>query len=215
MESIKQIKKLGLILLFAFSFQPAHAQTWAEWWSQKKTQIKYLQQQIAALSVYGGYVRQGYQISQNGLGSISNWARGEFNLHTDYYASLKAVNPAIKRDPKAAAIVNYAGIIPSRFDQVNVLPGLSPDDRQYIGTVQQKLLEECSKDIAELQMVMTPGKAQMTDDERIKRLDQLYAGMKDKYAFTMTFCSQVSMYLLHRTNENQSIQTLKHYYGIN
>jgi hypothetical protein len=221
MELNKQIKKPSLPgrvwvgLVFMFLSSTVHAQTFAEWWSQKSTQIKYLEQQIVALQVYGGYIKKGYQISQNGLGSISNWARGEFNLHSDYYTSLKSVNPAIKNDPKASSIVGYATAISGQFDQVTSLNGLSDDNKTYIGAVQQKVLDECSKDISELQLVMTSGKAEMTDDERIKRLDRLYASMKDKYAFTMTFCSQVKTYLLQKTQDNQETQTLRRLYGIN
>ncbi|MEO6520984.1 MAG: hypothetical protein ABIN91_04855 [Mucilaginibacter sp.] len=211
---LSPFRGLGLLLLMFLS-SAVHAQTFAEWWNQKSTQIKYLEQQIVALQVYGGYIRKGYQISRNGLGSISYWARGEFNLHSDHYTSLKTVNPAIRDNPKASAIADYATAIPGQFDQVINLNGMTNDLENYIGVVQQKILDECSKDISELQLVMTSGKAEMTDDERIKRLDRLYAAMKDKYAFTMTFCGQVKMYLLQNKNENQSIQTLKQYYGIN
>ena len=65
-------KTLGDLLicfsLCAFSFQAAKAQTFAEWFQQKKTQIKYLTEQIAALEQYGNYVKQGYRIAQGGWG---------------------------------------------------------------------------------------------------------------------------------------------------
>jgi hypothetical protein len=211
---LNRFKSLGLLLL-VFISSAVHAETFAEWWSQKSTQIKYLEQQIVALRVYGGYIKKGYQISQNGLGSISNWARGEFNLHADYYTSLRTVNPVIKNDPKASAVIRYAAAIPWQFDQVTNLNGLTGDNKKYIGVVQQNVMDECGRDISELQLVMTSGKTEMTDDERIKRLDRLYAAMIDKYAFTLTFCSQVKMYLQQKNDEYQSTQTLKQYYGIN
>jgi hypothetical protein len=64
-------------------------------------------------------------------------------------------------------------------------------------------------------MVISVGKAQMTDDERIKRLDGIYSRMKDKYAFTLYFCSQVRLLLLQRDQELKDINTLKQQYGIN
>lgn len=204
-----------LLLLLTASATATKAQTFDEWWHQKSTQIKYLTQQIAALQVYGNYLKQGYQISQNGLGTINGWTKGEFNLHADYYSSLKTVNPEIKDNPKAAAIVQYAGIIPGQFDHLNSLDGLTIDNRRYIATVQNKVLTECDADIAELQLIMTSGKAEMTDDERIKRLDQVYSRIKDKYAFTLSFCNQVKTLLLQKTQYEQSIQTLRRLYGIN
>ena len=36
--------------------------------------------------------------------------------------------------------------------------------------------------------VTTDGNSEMTDDERIKRVDGIYDDMEDKYAFTQSFC---------------------------
>lgn len=191
------------------------AQTFAEWFSQKKAQIKYLTQQIAALEQYDSYIKQGYQISHNGLGSISGYIKGEYGLHSAYYYSLKVVNPEIKNNPKADAIASYAIQIPPAFDHLNNLKGVDKDTKQYINKVREKVLEECNKDLGELQLVMTSGQAQMTDDERMKRLDQIYSRMKDKYVFAQSYCNQVRGLLLQRNQELQDIQTLKQSYGIN
>jgi len=191
------------------------AQTFAEWFSQKKTQIKYLTQQIAALEQYGSYIKQGCQISQNGLGNIGGYIKGEYDLHSAYYNSLKVVNPEIKNNPKADAIASYAIQIPAEFDYMNSLNGMDKDTRRYIDKIRVKVLEECNKDLDELQLVMTSGQAQMTDDERMKRLDQLYSRMKDKYVFAQSYCNQVRGLLIQRNQELQDIQTLKKSYGIN
>ncbi|EHQ27524.1 hypothetical protein [Mucilaginibacter paludis] len=202
-------------MLFICCFQPAQAQTFSEWWFQKKTQIKYLGLQIAALEQYGSYVKQGYNIAHNGLRAISGFTGDEKNLHSIYYNSLKTVNPAIKDNPQAAAIAAYASAIPSQFDRLNTLNGLDAGSRKYIASVKNNLLAECDADITELELVMTSGYAEMTDDERLKRLDQISQRMKDKYAFTMTFCNQVKTLLLQRNEDSQNTQTLRRYYGIN
>ena len=192
----------------------AYGQTFAEWFSQKKTQIKYLTQQIAALEQYGNYIKQGYEISQNGLGNIGGYIKGEFGLHSSYYSALKIVNPEVKSNSKSDSITRYAAQIPMLFDHLNNINGLDNDSRQYIAQVKAKVLDECNKDLSELQLVITSGQVQMTDDERIKRLDEIYAGMKDKYAFTQSFCNQVRMLLLQRNRELQDIQSLWRYYEI-
>jgi len=215
MESTK-LKALGVcFVLSALCFQHSFAQTLAEWFSQKKTQIKYLNEQITALLQYRSYVRQGYQISRNGLGSIGGWVKGEFDLHSAYYSSLKNVNPQVKGNVKADSIISYAKQIPQRFDHLNGLNGLDDDTKDYIGQVRSTVLDDCNKDLSELQMVISERKAQMTDDERIKRLDGIYSRMKDKYAFTLYFCSQVRLLLLQRDQELKDINTLRQQYGIN
>lgn len=214
MELTKFYKTVCCFLLCAFSFQLTQAQTFAEWFSQKKTQIKYLTQQIAALEQYGSYVKQGYQIAQGGWGGIGNWVKGEFDLHSAYYSSLRTVNPAIKNDPKADSIVTYAQLISQQFDQLNGLLSLDEDTRSYIGRVKTAVLTETDKDIAELQMVMADGKAQLTDDERIKRLDAIYERVKDKLVFSSSFCDDVRMLIVQRNNSLNDIKTLKSIYGI-
>jgi hypothetical protein len=206
---------LGSWFLLLGSAERSEAQTFAEWFSQKKTLIKYLTQQIVALEQYSSYVKQGYHISQNGLGSIGGWVKGEFDMHSAYYSSLRTVNPQIKSNPKANAIADYALQIPGQFDQLSSLKGMESDMQDYVGKVKGKVLDECDKDLAELQMVMTSGQAEMTDDERFKRLDQLYSQMKDKYAFTQSFCNQVRILILQRSQELNNIQMLKCIYGIN
>jgi hypothetical protein len=215
MELSKMIKPVCCLLLCVFSFQLTRAQTFAEWFSQKKTQIKYLTQQIAALELYGSCIKQGYAISQNGLGNIGGYIKGEYGLHSSYYGSLKMVNPEIKSHGKADTIVRYAEQIPGQFDHLNNLNGLDSDNKRYIGQVKAKILEECNKDLAELELVITNQQAKMTDDERIQRLDAIYKRVKDKYAFTQSFCNQVRMLLLQRNRELQDIQTLGRYYENN
>jgi hypothetical protein len=214
MELIKLYKPLCCFLLCAFSVQRVSAQTFAEWFSQKKTQIKYLTQQIAALEQYGLYVKQGYQIAQGGWGSIGNQVKGEFDLHSAYYNSLKTVNPAIKNDPKTDSIVSYAQLTPQQFDHLDGLSALDGDSRSYIGRVKTAVLTDTGKDIAELQMVMTDGKAQLTDDERIKRLDGIYERVKDKLVFSRSFCNDVWMLIVQRNNSLNDMNTLKSIYGI-
>lgn len=215
MELIKLYKPVCCFLLCAFSFQLTQAQTFAEWFSQKKTQIKYLTQQIAALEQYGSYVKQGYQIAQGGWGGIGNWVKGEFDLHSAYYSSLKQVNPAIKNDPKADTIITYAQLIPQQFDHLGGLTALDGDTRSYIGLVKTAVLTETDKDLAELQIVMTDGKAQLTDDERIERLDTIYERVREKLVFSGSFCNAVRMLIVQRNQELQDIQTLGRYYEIN
>jgi hypothetical protein len=209
------IKKTALLcfLLCDFGFQLVKAQTFAEWFSQKKTQLKYLTQQIAALEQYGSFVKQGYAISQHGLGGIGNWVAGEFDLHNGYYNSLRTVNPYIRNNPKANSIVQMAQQIPGQFDQLSRL-ALTANTRTYIASVKNSILADVDKDLAELQTVLG-GQVAMSDDERLKRLDAIYAKVLDKLVFSRSFCSQVRILVNQRSLELQDIQTQQRIYEKN
>jgi len=216
-ERLKLKVLAGLICfgLLAFSFQPVSAQTFAEWFSQKKTQIKYLTQQIAALEQYESVIKQGYRIAQGGWDGIGSWVKGEFDLHSAYYSSLKAVNPAIRDNLKADSVVSYAQLVPLQFDQLNGLAALGAGDRDYVSRVRSALLEATDKDISELKLVMTSGKAKMTDDERLSRLDKIYERVQDKLVFSRSFCAAVRLLIVQRNDSLNDVNTLKGIYGIN
>jgi hypothetical protein len=205
---------LGLFCfwLCAFSFQPAKAQTFAEWWSQKKTQKKYLIQQIAALQVYIGFLQSGYNIIHSGLNTVRDITNGEFHLHDLYINSLKQVNPVIRDDKRIDEIVAMQEYINDAFEKVNANAFLTADQNSYIHSVKDKVLAECEADMDELLLVITSGKVEMKDDERIKRLNKVYWSMQDKTAFTQTFCNQVNLLIHQRSDEIESLKQLRRYY---
>lgn len=199
-------------LLCTFSFQPVHAQSFAEWFSQKKTQIKYLTQQIAALQACRTSLEQGYAMMKSEWGVIGNFKNGEFGLHQDYYNSLSAVNPQVKSSVNVATIQAEQQSIISQFNAIKNLTGLQANEQAYISGVRQNIIDQCGKDLDDLQKVLTAGELQMTDDERIQRVNQITAAIKDKYVFTCSFVGQVKILALQRNQETQSINTLNQVY---
>ena len=215
MESIKLWKTLCCFLLCAFSLQLARAQTFAEWFSQKKTQIKYLTQQIAALNACETSLKQGYNMLHSEWSAIGNFKNGEFGLHQDYYNSLSQVNPQVRNSVDLSTIQAEQQSIINQFNSVQHLSALSASEQSYIMVVQQNIINQCVKDLNDLQAVLSSGELVMTDDERIKRINQLTAVIKDKYLFSCSFCVQARLLAIQRNQDNQSTQTLNQLYGIN
>ena len=212
-----KLKSVGVFcfMLSALCFQPAKAQTFSEWFSQKKTLIKYLTQQISALESFESDVKKGYTIATGGLSNIGSITGAEFSLHQSYFASLKAVNPAVKNNPDLAAISQYAEAISRDLGGLNHLNGLDDNTRTYIGQVTHKVLQECNIDLSELEPIVFDGQVQMTDQERLNKLHEIYEHIKDKYVFTRHFCNAVNSLQQQKMQDAQSIQTLKNVYGNN
>ena len=212
-RKLKDVLLVSCLLILVST--TSKAQTFAEWFSQKKTQIKYLTQQIAALEQYGKAVEQGYRIEHSGWNGIAGWVKDEFDLHSAYYISLKTVNPIIKDAWQIDSIITYAQSISRWFDQLNGLTALDGGTHNYIDKVKATVLNETDEDLSELQLVITDDRIQLTDDERIKRLDNIYSRVKEKKVFTQSFCSTVRMLIIQCNNELDDINTLKSIYGIN
>jgi hypothetical protein len=211
------MRKLCLVLpLFIYHF--SFSQTLEEWTEQKKTQIKYLLQQIAANKVYIDYIEKGYKIAHSGLQTIHDIKKGDFNLHFGFLDSLKKINPAIKNWAKVADIIAYQLRIIKNAKQtikdIREAGQFTDDELDYCKIVFDNLLEECLKNIDELIMVTTDGLLTMKDDERMKRIDKLYVDMQDKYVFTSSFSNEMSILSAQRLSEQTEIILSKKINGL-
>jgi hypothetical protein len=189
----------------------AQAQNWQEWMHQKKTQIKYLVNQIAALQIYAGYVQKGYAIAEEGLSAIHNIKRGDFSLHEAYLISLKKVNPNLKSYWKVADIIAMQiKIVQGCHKEKNVVRQcnqFTKDEINYCNNVFTNLLNDCSDIIDQLILLTTNGNAEMKDDERINRIDALHADIKDKYVFVKHFSGEVSVLAMQRVMDANNVRT--------
>lgn len=205
-------------MLLAIFARGVKAQTFAEWFQQKKIQKKYLLQQIAGLQVYLGYLQKGYSIAKNGLTAIGDFKNDEFNLHFDYFNSLKNVNPRIKNYARVADIISYQVKIVQTYHQVysqaKKSNAFTTDEINYLYRVFGRLLDDCTATIDELITLTTSGKLEMKDDERLRRIDALYNDMQDKYTFAKSFSNETMELAAARVKEDNDVQTSRLINGI-
>lgn len=207
--------KFYCVIIFILSYAVTDAQTpnWNEMFRQKRTQRKYLTQQIAALKVYLNYLKKGYEIVDKGLKTIGDIKNGTFTLDKDYLNSLKQVNSVVSNSPKVHDILVYQQAIIRSFQKLiedcNHSPDINTEEVEYIQHVYANILIECDNSIDELTLITTSGEAEMKDDERLSRLDKVHLDMLDKYTFTQDFVNGTRLLLLQRAKERTQIQSLK------
>jgi hypothetical protein len=201
------MKKIIMIISVGWlSTISAQSQTFAEWFQQKKTQISYLINQIAAYEVYAGYLEKGYGIAASGLTFISDMKKGEFDLHNAFFTALKTVNPAIARYSRIADIISYETSITSNFKKIMQLKNMSAGELNYLNAVCKNMTGECSKSIDELIDLITDDTYTLKDNERIRRIDMIYDDIKDKYAFTKSFADEAQVLSINRQTELNTIE---------
>ncbi len=207
-----------IFLIFLLFPQLLFAQTTDEWLNQKKTQEKYLKQQIAALQVYIGYAKTGYKIVNKGLTTVQNIKKGDFNLHRDLISSFSKVNPRIKGYAKVADIIAYQLRIIKQTKEM--LKGareagqFTANELDYCSMVIGNLLNSSLDNIEELITIITNGELSMKDNERIKRIDALYTDMQDKYSFVSSFSSAMGLLTVQRMRELHDIDISKKINGL-
>ena len=207
-----------LFILFVFSAGSIYAQTGDEWFKQKKTQIKYLTQQLAALQVYEGYLSKGYKIASGGLHTISNIKNGEFSLHEAFFSSLSHINPSVQHYSRIAYIIalqlNIFGHCKKGYKNWCQSKQLSSHDIQYIHSVFTTLLQGCTNDVDDLITLTTNGQVQLSDDERLQRIDAICKDMRDKYAFTQSFSNETNGLIRNRQKEQNEVTALTSIYNL-
>src|SRR6266542_1225260 len=212
------MKRLVIISVIFFSAGGCRAQTWAEWFQQKKTKQKYLIQQIAALHAYLDYVEKGYDIAKKGLDVIQEFKNGEFNLHETFFNSLKAVNPTVKNTAEVAEIIAMQSSIVNHFkDAIKTFKQsdqFNNDELIYINKVYANLTNYCLKDIDALMVVITNDSLQMGDDERMQQINIIYADMEDKNSFAQHFTNSAKLLVNQKVREQNDISVSRSLYGL-
>ena len=163
-------------------------------------------------------MEKGYKIASSGLHTISDIKNGEFNLHEVFFSSLKTVNPKIKNAAEVAEVIALQISIVNHFKkaiQTYKSSGyFNNEEMSYIGKVYGALTADCLKDIDGLISVITDYTLQMTDDERIKQINKLYADMQDKNAFTQNFTNNAFLLAQQRQKEQNDISVTQQLYNV-
>lgn len=190
--------KITVMLLFLAV--GAQAQTFAEWFSQGKTQKKYLLAQIEALNMYSNYLRKGYTVAKGGLGSITGYVGDEFKLHTAYYNRLKTADPALKNNAQVKEIIGWQQDIIKLTSNWN-----------EVQPTKNALLKDCEAQLTELSSVIS-GKTEMSDAERLQQIEAIHAAMLSNLHFAANFNVQLKRYAIQQQQEINNANTLKGLY---
>lgn len=203
------MKSYMLIVLAFLLSNSADAQTWEEWTKQKKTQIKYLLEQIVAFRAYGKQLKEGYDIMQQGLSTIHSIKQGDFSLHEGFFSSLKKVNPNIRQYSKVAGIILLqTNIIKQGKKAIQAAQGsgqLNKNELQYLQEVFKGMFDQGVTLIDEFTKVVTDDLLQLSDDERIHRIDALYSEMQEHYLFARKFQHEISILTAQRIRGQNDI----------
>jgi hypothetical protein len=178
--------------------------------------ITVMTEQIAKLELYLQEAKKGYSIVQTGLNTISQIKKGDLDLHSLFFSSLSTVNPAIKNWGKVADIIAMESQIfigcattLTKLVQTNTF---SSQDIQYVTAVYSNIKTLSSKDIDELTGLVTDGNWQMTDDQRMSRIDQLFNSVGQKYTFLMSLAGRLGAEAQNRSARKLDLQNVQNFF---
>jgi hypothetical protein len=212
------MKGLVITCFLFLSAISLRAQLWNELFRQKKTQIKYLVKQIAALKLYTSYLEQGYRIVNDGLTFIGDVKQGHFDLDKDYFNSLSVVKPSVKKDKGITEIEMYVNGIrelsvsgKKRLASISILSGT---DKETIANTFTNAVTDCNTIIAELSSILTSGVYSMTDNNRITRIALLHDQAESLFHYVKYYSVSVLFYENQVKKEKGSIKEFSQWFEI-
>jgi hypothetical protein len=179
---------------------------------QAQGMVETMVEQILKLEATLAELKQGYAIVQQGLSTIQDIKKGDFDLHSLFFSSLMQVNPAIKHYGKVADILAMEIQIlqgcSSTLQQFIASGTFGASDLQYLSAVYRNLKTLTLQDIDELTAVVSDGNWQMSDDQRIARIDRLYVLVQEKYSFLKSISDRARQEALLRKHQVLNLQQI-------
>ena len=150
-------------------------------------------------------MKKGYELLSGGYKTVKDMTEGNFSLHKTFLDALMQVSPAVKNYKRVAEIVEYQiSIVKESRNGMNrfIKSGnFSGQEINYFEKVYGNLLNQSLRNLDELTMVITADKLRMSDDERLKAVDDIYEQMQDKLLFLRNFNTTSNVLALQRARE--------------
>lgn len=193
--------------------QPASAQTFSEWFRQKRTQQRYLLEQVAALRTYGQALKKGYELVGSGLKVVRELSDGEFSLHRTFISGLKRIGPLVSENPKIGELMAMQLELLRLFAAMERLEELG-SGRQLLASVRSGMLAECLSDLEALLELVSAGRLGMEDAQRLERLDGLYSGMRERLMMARELAAQLHSVSGYVSGERKDVKGIGGLYGL-
>ena len=170
------ITALVTAILCTISFV-SWGQTFSEWFRQKKTKIKYLKKQIAALEAFKAVAEAGYGQAEEGVdtaGGIEKWI---LEMDKDWQQALTRVKPSL-RESEEIRMAFFMGNAMSSVVEISLeeyarCPWLGASEFVQVKFGFELVKDDTEMSLRELLLLITDGAMEMDDNERLERIDEI------------------------------------------
>jgi len=206
------MKKVIIILAILLTAKPVFCQ------SQEAQQLLLDVEKLAQFKQILSDLKKSYEILSGGYEAIKNISQGNFNLHETFLDGLLQVSPAVQKYERITDIINYQVRIvkeyKSAFNEFKSDNNFTTDEIGYMEKVYSHLFNESVKNLDDLITVVTAGKLRMSDDERLKAIDDIWNEVQDQYAFLRDFNGSTGMLSQARQKEQVDVEVTRKLYDV-
>lgn len=208
----KNIKVAILLLLFSMATTITKAQ------SAEAQQLLLNVEKLSQLKNILKDMKKGYEVISNGYNAVKKISQGNFSLHEVFLDGLMLVNPEIKKYRRVADIITYQKSILSEYkaalNRFTSSQNFTASELGYLEKVYKQLFNQSLDNLDELATIITSSKLRMSDDERLRAIDRIFADTQDKLLFLRNFNEQASILNLQRKKEKADIEITQSYYNL-
>lgn len=163
-------------------------------------------------------MKKGYELLSGGYKTVKDMSEGNFSLHKTFLDALMQVSPVVKNYKRVGDIVNFQMLLVKEsrngLNRFVKSGSLSPKEIAYFEKVYGNLLNQSLRNLDELTMIITADKLRMSDDERLKAVDDIYLQMQDKLLFLRDFNKSSSVLVLQRVKEAKDVYPSRELQGL-
>jgi hypothetical protein len=210
------MKKYGMLIVVGLLLGVGSTQ--AQTIPQLAEQIVLDTEKLASLKSILQDMYKAFTIINAGYTDIKNISEGTFNLHKAFLDALMAVSPAVQNYGRVADIINTEYSIVAEYkaaySKFSADGHFTIQELDYMNTVYTNLFDQSLSCLNELAMVITANQLRMSDAERLRAIDRVYADITVQLSILRTFNNNTSIQAIQRAREANDIGTLKSIYGI-
>lgn len=158
------------------------------------------------------------QLSKLKLTEISDWSQKQKDLYGDYYNELWQVKSVIAYYERIKDMTEKQAALVSQYNQAwNLLKQdkhFSVDELNYMQSVYSGILQESVKNLDEILVVINSFKTQMSDAKRLELVNKAADQVDTNSGDLKQFNNQNYLLSIQRAKDENEVETLKRYYGI-
>lgn len=157
-------------------------------------------------------------MSQMKLAEISEWAEKQRRLYKDYYEELWEVKNIISYYQRIREITEKQVRLVEEYKRAWGLfkqdPHFTADELLYMGQVYTGILEESTKNLDQIFLVINSFSTQMSDAKRLEIINAAADQVETNYYDLKAFNQQNILLSLQRTKSQNEVEVVKRLYGL-
>lgn len=208
----KTICIVTLVLLCMCWSRNLRAQT------HEATQLVLNYEKLQQLEAILDNMYHGYKVLSKGYNTVRDIAEGNFSIHQVFLDGLYAVSPVVRDYRRIPEIIRYQKFLAKEykraFERFRNDTNLTVREVRYIANVYSYLVKQSLQNLDALLMVITASRLRMSDEERLRAIDEIFHSMEEKVAFLIHFNNSTGALIVQRAKSKRDIDTTRKLYEL-